>query len=99
MRGTTLKYLLKKVGSRLLPPHVLYRRKMGFGVPVGDWMRRELRALVEETLLSPRALGRGYFQPAAVRELVRGHLTGEQDHSYQLWALLWLELWHREFAP
>ena len=97
LRGLTLKYLLRKAGARLLPPETLGRRKMGFGVPVGNWMRGELRGWVEDLLLSPRALKRGYFQPEALRQLVWAQLDGRQDQSFQLWALLWLELWHQEF--
>lgn len=98
VRGLTLKYLLKKAGAGLLPPETLKRRKMGFGVPVGDWMRGELRSWLEDVLLSSNALGRGYFKPEAVRGLVRAHLDGRQEVSFELWALLWLELWHREFV-
>ena len=97
LRGLTLKYLLKKVGARLLPSQTLRRRKMGFGVPVGSWMRGELRSWVEDLLLSPKALKRGYFEPEALRRFIRAHMEGEQ-HSFQLWALLWLEMWHREFT-
>jgi asparagine synthase (glutamine-hydrolysing) len=97
LRGWTLKYLLKKVGKELLPGENLKRRKMGFGIPVGSWMRGELRPYLEEVLLSPRARARGYFRPQAVRQLLRAHVEGKQDYSFQLWALLWLELWHREF--
>lgn len=96
IRGSVLKYLPKKVAEGLLPADNLHRRKMGFGVPVGDWMRHELRGLVEDVLLSPTALGRGYFRPDAVRNLVREHLETRQGNPDQLWALLWLELWHRE---
>jgi len=98
LRGMRLKHLLKKAGKRLLPPETLARRKMGFGVPVGNWMRGELRSWVEDLLLSPRALKRGYFQPEALRQFVWAHLDGRQDQSFQLWALLWLELWHQEFV-
>ena len=98
LRGMRLKHLLKKAGKRLLPPETLARRKMGFGVPVGKWMRGELRSWVEDLLLSPRALKRGYFQPEALRQFVWAHLDGRQDQSFQLWALLWLELWHQEFV-
>jgi len=97
LRGMQLKYLLKKAGKRLLPPETLARRKMGFGVPVGNWMRGELRSWAEDLLLSPRALKRGYFQPEALRQLVDGHVEGREDRSFELWALLWLELWHQEF--
>lgn len=97
VRGGTSKYLLKKVASRLLPSENLYRPKMGFGVPVGEWMRTELRPLLEDTLLSEQASARGYFNLDARRQMVRDHLDRKQDYSYSLWALLWLELWHREF--
>lgn len=99
VRGTTLKHLLKKLGKRLLPPEILSRRKMGFGVPVGLWMRGELRPLLEDVLLSPRALARKYFRPEAVRQMAQMHLSGARDYSFQLWALLCLEMWHREFLP
>jgi len=98
LSGLTPKYLLKKAGARLLPAETRKRRKMGFGVPVAHWMRGELRPWVEDVLLSPRALKRGYFEPEALRQLVRAHLDGRQEQSFELWALLWLELWHREFV-
>jgi len=97
LRGMTLKYLLKKVARPLLPPGLLNRRKMGFGVPVGSWMRNELRPLIDDALLSPRALNRGYFRPDSIRRLVREHTAGIRDHASRLWALLWLEMWHQEF--
>ena len=97
LRGTRAKYLLKKAAAPLLPAEILSRRKMGFVTPVGDWMRGELRSMVEDVLLSPAALKRGYFEPEALRRLVRAHLDGREEQSFELWALLWLELWHREF--
>jgi asparagine synthase (glutamine-hydrolysing) len=70
---------------------------MGFGVPVGQWFRGPLRDFLRDALLSPRALDRGYFREPEVRRLVEEHLEGRADHSFQLWNLLMLELWHREF--
>jgi asparagine synthase (glutamine-hydrolysing) len=97
VRGTTLKYLLKRAGRALLPPEILHRRKQGFGVPVGDWMRGAWRPLLEDVLLSPQSLKRGYFEPEALRQIAQAHLEGRRDWSFGLWALLCLELWHREF--
>ena len=97
LQGMRLKHLLKKAGTGLLPPETLTRRKMGFGVPVGNWMRGDLRPWMEDLLLSPRSLKRGYFQPEALRQVVDRHLGGQEDRSFELWALLWLELWHQEF--
>jgi asparagine synthase (glutamine-hydrolysing) len=98
LRGREAKYLLKRAFADVLPPENVRRRKMGFGVPVGEWMRGPMRAMVEDALLSEQSLARGYFQPAVVRRLVTEHLERRADHTYQLWNLLVLELWHREFV-
>ena len=97
IRGATLKHLLKKAAEPLLPAANLHRRKMGFGVPVGLWMRNELRPMLEDLLLAPRARTHGYLRPEPLRRMVREHVSRARDHAAQLWALLWLELWHREF--
>jgi asparagine synthase (glutamine-hydrolysing) len=97
VRGRTTKYLLKRYAETLLPRQALHRRKMGFGVPVGDWLKNELKPLVEDCLRSDRAAGRAYLNPDAIRQLVAQHRAGTHDHSQRLWALLWLELWFREF--
>jgi asparagine synthase (glutamine-hydrolysing) len=97
IRGRTLKYILKKSCRELLPAGILKRRKMGFGVPVADWMRAELRPLLHDVLLSRESLHRGYFSADFLTDLATAHITGAQNNGDQLWALLCLELWHREF--
>jgi asparagine synthase (glutamine-hydrolysing) len=97
IRRTTLKYLLKKAAASLLPAETLRRRKMGFGVPVGLWMRNELRPLLEDLLLSRQTRILRFVEPEPLHQFVREHVESRQDHSHSLWALLWLELWHREF--
>jgi asparagine synthase (glutamine-hydrolysing) len=97
VRNRRLKYLLKRAFADLLPPENVNRRKMGFGVPVGQWFRGPLRDLLLDALLSQQSLKRGYFREAEVRRLVDPHLEGRADHSFQLWNLLMLELWQREF--
>ena len=89
------KRILRETFRDLLPPEVLRRGKMGFGVPLDHWFRGPLAGFARDTLLDPRALERGLFRPAAVRQLVEEHLAGRFDHSYRLWALLVLELWQR----
>lgn len=98
LRGLTTKYLLKRALRGLLPDEILSRRKMGFGVPIGHWFRRELKGFLSDSVLSARALRRGYFKPEVVRHLVEQHIGGRRDHAPQLWTLLMLELWHREFV-
>jgi asparagine synthase (glutamine-hydrolysing) len=98
IRGRTLKYLLRKVAADLIPPANIHRRKMGFGVPVGEWMRRDRGRFLESVLFSPKAQQRSYFDIKAIRTLVNEHLAGSEDHSQRLWSLLWLEQWHRTFV-
>ncbi len=98
LRGGQLKYLLKRAFRGLLPDANLFRRKQGFGVPVGEWFRAELKDFVRDLLLSSRARQRGLFRPQAVQRLLDRHQRREQDHTYPLWALLMLELWHVEMV-
>jgi asparagine synthase (glutamine-hydrolysing) len=98
LRGGRSKYLLKRAFADLIPEGLSARPKMGFGVPVGDWLRGPLRPLVEDALLSEQATARGYFEPSAVGKLLHQHLAGTADHAYSLWNLLVLEVWHRELV-
>ncbi len=97
LRGLTTKYLLKRVLKKLLPAENLQRRKMGFGVPIGHWFRGKLQPFLRQTLLSEKALNRGFFRPQAVNQLVELHTHSERDYSHQLWTLLMLELWFQRF--
>jgi asparagine synthase (glutamine-hydrolysing) len=98
LNGRRSKYLLKKTFSDLLPAENVNRRKMGFGVPVGEWFRTSLRPLLEDALLSEQFETRGDFNAQTVRGLVSEHLERKADYSFQLWNLLMLELWYREFV-
>jgi len=96
-RGVS-KYLLKRYAERRVPPAVIHRPKMGFSIPLADWLRGELRATAEDLLLSDRAVGRGYFAPDQVRGVWARHQAQARNHSHHLWALMMLELWHRLFV-
>lgn len=91
------KYILKMALKNMVPEEILSRGKMGFGVPVGRWFKHELKPFLMETLLSDISLSRGYFNPETVRFLVKEHAEGRKDFTFQLWALLMLELWHKRF--
>ncbi|HKY33170.1 MAG TPA: asparagine synthase (glutamine-hydrolyzing) [Candidatus Polarisedimenticolia bacterium] len=97
MKGGRLKALLRSALSGLVPAPILKRRKMGFPVPLGSWLRGAHRPILEDLVLGPRAQERGLFRPEALRELVAEHASGEADHSERLWLLLNLELWQRIF--
>ncbi|MDX1964662.1 MAG: asparagine synthase (glutamine-hydrolyzing) [Pirellulales bacterium] len=97
IRGSELKYILKKLLCRYLPPALVYRKKQGFSPPLRDWLRKELRDFLEDHLGEDAVRRRGLFQPAGVRKLINQHQSGEFDHSYLLWAILFLEMWCREY--
>src|SRR5687768_8177649 len=97
MRRFETKTLLKKVAARLVPREAIYRRKMGFGVPIGKWFRDEMKDFIREVLTSSRAVRRGVVKPEATAKYLAEHLAGERDHSYRIWTLLMLELWFQRF--
>ena len=96
LKGSTTKYLLKKVAEDLLPAEIIHRPKHGFGVPLGAWLRTDIRH-VRDLLLDARARERGLLDTAAVTRLLDEHAAGKRDHGGRLWSLLTLELWHRLF--
>ena len=92
------KRILREAFRDLLPEPIRRRPKMGFGVPLDQWFRRELGDFVRDVLLDRRSLDRGYFRPEAVRELLDQHQGGQFNHGYRLWSLLILELWFRQWG-
>jgi asparagine synthase (glutamine-hydrolysing) len=96
LRGLTTKHILREAMRDRLPNEILSRRKMGFPVPVGAWLRGQFSHIVDEYVLSARAVDRGIFNPVFVRELVAKHNSGE-NHTERLWALINFEIWQRRF--
>ncbi len=97
-QGSTGKAALRRAFAADLPPEILDRGKAGFGVPVSQWFREELRATAEEVLLDPSTLGRGQFKAAALERLLAAHMSGRADHGERIWGLLMLELWQRRYT-
>ena len=98
MRNGSQKFILKKLAERVgVPSEVLNRPKQGFSLPLGHWMRGELKDLVLTTLLDTQTLQRGYFNANGVRRMLDEHFQERRDHSARLWRLLIFELWHRNF--
>jgi len=95
-QGTIGKYILKKAAEPYLPAEIIHRKKMGFGVPIDHWFRNELREMTRDTLLSQKALDRGYFRREYIEMMLENHQKGE-SWQYLIWNLLMLELWHQMF--
>jgi asparagine synthase (glutamine-hydrolysing) len=98
LAGTETKHLFKKAIADLVPVEILNRPKQGFGVPIQQWINRQLRERMRDTLTDSRSAGRGYVTQKYVQVLLDEHERNRRDHSMALWALLVLELWHREYV-
>ncbi|HKO36647.1 MAG TPA: asparagine synthase (glutamine-hydrolyzing) [Pyrinomonadaceae bacterium] len=97
LRGLKRKYILKKAAETLLPREVVWRKKAGFGAPIRSWLRGPLQPMVEELLSEDAIRRRGLFRPKEVRRIIDLNLSGREDYNLQVFQLLNLELWHREF--
>lgn len=96
-RGAEGKWVLKKAMERFLPHEVIYRPKSGFGAPLRQWMRKELRELLMDLLSKESLKRRALFDPEAVHKLIQDNDTGKVDASYTLLSLLCIEIWCRHF--
>ena len=92
------KHILKQLMKDRLPREIIHRKKQGFAVPIGRWLRRELKPLAHE-LLSKEALAEhGFFNYARVAHLLAEHEEGKKDHRKKIWTLLVFQLWYRQWA-
>jgi asparagine synthase (glutamine-hydrolysing) len=94
-KGMAGKCILKSAVEDLLPKSIIHRKKMGFPTPWSDWLAGPQLGTLEELLLEPRTLNRGYFRAEAIRSLFGEHRAGLRDHGTRIWRLLNLELWMR----
>jgi asparagine synthase (glutamine-hydrolysing) len=92
------KHVLKAAMARYLPGEMLNRRKMGFGVPLATWFRKDLKDFTRDVLLDARTRQRGILRPEAVARLLDAHVAGRRDYSSQLWSLICFELWCRQWS-
>jgi len=95
VRAGKTKYLLKEALEPWLPQSLIHRKKMGFGVPLAAWLRGPLREVMHDLLTDQTARNRGWFRPESVDRLLAEHMAG-QDRASHLYALVMLEMWHRE---
>jgi asparagine synthase (glutamine-hydrolysing) len=91
LKGQEGKYILKKALEPYLPNDVLYRPKMGFGVPLAKWFRGPLKDRLRSSVTKGGLVDSGLFDPAYLEQLVNQHQSGRRDHSTVLWALMMFE--------
>ncbi len=95
LRGLTSKYIFKRALRNFLPPEVLRRKKQGFGVPVGVWLRRDLREIAESILFVEDD---GLLDQQCLRRIWNQHQSGLRNYSTPLWTVLMFRMWQRKFA-
>lgn len=91
------KYLLRRLLGRYVPEELFERPKMGFGVPIEDWFRGELKEMLLDYLSPERLIKEGLFDHNLVEEKIKEHLSGKANHQYRLWALLMWEMWRERW--
>jgi asparagine synthase (glutamine-hydrolysing) len=97
LEGRSGKAILRRAMAADLPPAILARRKMGFGVPLGAWFRGDLASYARDVLVGREASARGIFAPHAVSALLDEHMSGRRDRSAHIWALICFEEWARQW--
>ncbi len=97
-RGRTGKWILRRAMETYLPRSVIYRGKTGFGAPLRNWLREDLRGMVDDVLSERAVAARGLFDPAGVRELIQFDRERRFDASYTIFSMMCIELWCRMFV-
>ncbi|RDV29199.1 asparagine synthase (glutamine-hydrolyzing) [Alteromonas aestuariivivens] len=92
------KYLLKEVFKPFIPESLLYRKKMGFSVPLAEWFRNELKQTAEKALLNSEGGLTEIFSQSAIEKLWNQHQSAKQDHGAVLWSMLMYQMWWNKYA-
>jgi asparagine synthase (glutamine-hydrolysing) len=93
LRGSVGKWILRQVVYKRVPRQMLDRPKSGFALPVGDWLRGELRPWAEDLLAEPRLRADGYFEPGPIRRRWQQFLSGQRNVPFPLWNVLMFQQW------
>ncbi len=92
------KYILKKVAEKYLPKDIVYRPKASFGAPIRSWISNDLSGMVDDLLSETSIKHRGLFNYNQIKDIIQVDRNGKEDKAYQIYQLLTLELWFRNFV-
>ena len=93
IQGSSGKVPLKEVLYRHVPKKLVDRPKMGFGVPMGDWLRGDLREWAEDMLAEETLNRQGYFNTGLIQNALKAHMSGEANNQFYLWDILMFQAW------
>ena len=96
LRNGVSKWVLREILYKHVPKELIERPKMGFGVPLNDWLRGPLKSWAENLLNKQRITREGFFEPELIESLWKSHLNGKKNWGERLWAILVFQLWHEE---
>ncbi|AZQ11100.1 asparagine synthase (glutamine-hydrolyzing) [Shewanella khirikhana] len=99
LKNGETKYIYKKAVSPLIGENLTYRKKQMFTVPIGEWLKHELKDMVYDLLLSEKAKSRNLFDYKFVQSMYEEHCKGECNYTREIRALMALEVWFRQFLP
>jgi asparagine synthase (glutamine-hydrolysing) len=91
------KSLLKESFKDLLPASIFQRRKRAFELPINDWLKNELKPLVQEYLTEKKLEQVGLLDVSAALRCVSDHMNGRANNAYEVWALLVFQLWYERW--
>jgi asparagine synthase (glutamine-hydrolysing) len=91
------KIALRQIAAKYLPPELVQRPKRGFGVPLKNWFRDDLKDWLADLLIENATTSGQYFQPQVLKTIFEQHLSGRHNHTQKLLTLVVVELWHRHF--
>ena len=97
IKGKTGKYILMETFKDLLPPSLHNRPKWGFEMPIGAWLRKDLKFLIHEYLSEKSINSHDIFNYHTVKDLINRHLSGKQDTSWHLWNLIVFQHWFKTY--
>ena len=97
LRGLERKYILKKLMGGKLPDNIVYRKKKGFGVPIAEWIRGDLKPVILDFLGRESIEKMGLFNYDYIEKILDEHFSGKKDNRKQIWTLFVFAMWHRKW--
>lgn len=97
LKGLTAKYILKKAMKNILPHKILHRKKIGFDIPLGVWIKEELRDFVTDVLSPSNLRKHSFFNHSHIEKILREHFAGSHNHRQLLWPLIIFQFWYDRY--